>query len=152
MPVIDNPSVEQSHDLFKLPKSAQGVGLSKKIFRDLYKQYKNVGIETILVHANLNVGGYTWAKYGFTANEIEYSNILDWAAMRRKSGDINPEDYNDFSQWLIQYRDKDIPIYEIAYGREYGKELLKGSDWEGYIHFSNEKTKKIFEDYIAKEK
>jgi hypothetical protein len=137
------------HDIFFLPKSAEGKGLSKKIFRDLYKQYKNVGIETIEVHANLDVGGYTWSKYGFTANKGAYDDLLRWA--RRKIGrNFDDDDYNDFVQWISRYKGKDIPVYEVAYGKEYGKNLLLGSDWGGYIKFSNEKTKKIFEDYIAK--
>ncbi|MDR0711133.1 MAG: hypothetical protein LBF67_02140 [Prevotellaceae bacterium] len=137
------------HNVFFLPKSAEGKGLSKKIFRDLYKQYKNVGVETIEVHANLDVGGYTWSKYGFTANEREYDGLLRWA--RRKIGEnFDDDEYNDFKRWISAYEGKDIPIYEVAYGKAYGKDLLLGSDWGGYIKFSNEKTKKIFENYIAK--
>jgi hypothetical protein len=53
-------------------------------------------------------------------------------------------------QWISQYKGKDIPIYEVAYEKAYGKNLLLGSYWGGYIKFSSEKTKKIFENYIAK--
>jgi hypothetical protein len=138
------------HVLFTLPESAEGKGLSKKIFRDLYKQYKNAGIETIEVHANLNVGGYTWGKYGFTADKSSYNELLSLAKSRKKIGMIGEEACNDFIQWLTPYKGKDIPLYEVAYGKKYGKDFLLGSDWGGYIHFSNEKTRKIFEDYIAK--
>jgi hypothetical protein len=40
-----------------LPKSAQNKGLSKAIFRDLYKQYQNAGVKKIEVYANIDVGG-----------------------------------------------------------------------------------------------
>jgi hypothetical protein len=138
------------HELFALPKSAQNKGLSKAIFRDLYKQYQNAGVKKIEVHANIDVGGYTWGKYGFTANKNEYSFLISHANSQQKAGLISDADNRNFQQWLRGYKDKDIPIYEVAYGKKYGKDLLLGSDWEGYINFSNAKTKKIFEDYLAK--
>jgi GNAT superfamily N-acetyltransferase len=139
------PDNTVEHNLFTLPESAQGKGLSKAIFRDLYKQYKNAGVETVKVHANLNVGGYTWSKYGFTADKSEYGSLLSWA---KNNKEISADDCSDFLQWLSGYKGKDIPVYEVAYGKKYGKKLLKGSDWQGYINFSDAKTKEIFEKYI----
>jgi hypothetical protein len=125
------------HDLFVIPEKLQGKGLSKRVFRLLYEQYKNAGVQTVDVYANINVGGYTWAKYGFTAMSGEYSNISSWAKNRLKSKDVEftTEHYNDFKQWLNAYKGKDIPLYEISYGREYGKNLLLDSGWDGYIKF-----------------
>jgi hypothetical protein len=139
-----------SHELFYIPEDMQGQGFSKEVFRVLYKQYKNAGIETVKVHANINVGGYTWAKYGFIANKDEYKHLLYWADKQRNKGEINADQYKDFEKWLKGYENKDIPIYEVAYGKEYGKNLLMKSDWYGYINFFDTKTKKIFEDYLAK--
>jgi hypothetical protein len=138
------------HDLFVIPEKLQGKGLSKRVFRLLYEQYKNAGVQTVDVFANINVGGYTWAKYGFTAERREYNNLSGLAKDRLKSKSINVKEYNDFAQWLNAYKDKEIPLYEVAYGKEYGKKMLLGSNWEGYINFADAKTKKIFEDYIAK--
>jgi GNAT superfamily N-acetyltransferase len=138
------------HDLFVLPEALQGKGISKKVFQSLYKQYKNAGVQKIDVYANLNIGGYTWARYGFTANKEEYFPIIYSAKRRVKYDWINQEEYDDFYNWINQFKGKEIPFYEIAGQKPYMKELMKGSDWNGYMDFKNPEQKKVFEEYLKK--
>lgn len=65
--------LEVHHELFCLERKFQGKGLSKDVLSVFYKQYKKMGVDIISVTANIDVGGYCWAKYGFFAkskNEI----------------------------------------------------------------------------------
>lgn len=57
------------HSLFELPEAKQGKGISKTIFRELFKQYETSGIDKVFVHANIDVGGLCWAKYGFIGDK-----------------------------------------------------------------------------------
>ena len=132
------------HDFFTIADNLQGGGFSKDVFKSLYKQYQNVGIERINVHANLEVGGYTWAKYGFSALAREYTNI-DYLAHRK----LNSVDYDDFSRWLSKCKGKDIPLHEVS-KRTYFKDMMLGSDWHGYINLADQAQKDVFENYLFK--
>jgi len=138
-----------SHELFKIPEylNMQGKGFSKEVFQALYKQYQNAGIERIKVHANLDKGGYTWARYGFSANKNEYGSITEWAKKKLSNGSIIESEYNDFTDWISKYKGKDIPLYEVS-RNPYFKEMMMYSDWSGYLNFNDEAQKKFFEDYL----
>jgi hypothetical protein len=144
---MDNGVKTVDHTLFTMPSKFQGKGFSKNLFIELYKQYKNAGIEMIKVHANLNVGGYTWARYGFTAYKDYYSRIYRQFEYSNKSKVLSDEYFADFENWIKQYKGKDIPIYEIS-GKEYFKDIMIGSNWEGYLDFRNAAQKQYFENYI----
>jgi len=65
------------HAYFKVEPGVRNRGAMKAIFKTLYKQYKNIGIERLKVSANIDVGGYTWAKTGFRAEQYEARNHTD---------------------------------------------------------------------------
>ena len=133
------------HDLFTLHEKYQGVGTSKRLFNSLYKQYKNIGANRLEVHANIDVGGYTWQRYGFKAEKGAYRGLE--AALSKIT---DSKDKNEIGKWIRSYREKDIPLYEIT--KKYpnsAKEWLLGSDWEGYIDLKDESQRSVFEKYIG---
>ncbi|MDR1369877.1 MAG: hypothetical protein LBJ72_07100 [Dysgonamonadaceae bacterium] len=140
-----NNTVE--HNLFTLPESAQGKGLSKKIFRDLYKQYNNAEIEKIEVHANLNVGGYTWAKYGFTATEKQADAVIRHCKLNEVDQKMAESIVSDF--FKNNPNDKAFPM-NLLTGYEWSEDLLKGSDWRGVINLKNKTQRNVFENYMYK--
>jgi GNAT superfamily N-acetyltransferase len=135
------------HELFELDEKYQGKGTSKELFRALYKQYKNIGASNIEVHANIDIGGYTWIKYGFKANKNQYNylkKISEEKLTNRKSKFLN---------WLEKYNGKDIPLYEYEdFNEEYFKDMMLGSDWYGYIDLTDTKQRTVFEKYMSKGK
>jgi hypothetical protein len=68
---------EVYHSYFKLNRKIQGGSLMKKLFSESYKQYEKCGIESIKVNANIDVGGYAWAKTGFRAEKSEAERFLN---------------------------------------------------------------------------
>ena len=139
------------HDYFDIPNELQGKGISKSVFRSLYEQYKNAGINRIDVYANITVGGYTWARYGFVANAKSYNSLLKNAEIRSESPNITnvtKKDYDDFVNWIKQYEGKDIPLWEITQ-KSYGKDILKKSEWGGYLDLVDDNSRKIFENYLG---
>jgi len=135
------------HDLLKVPIDAQGKGFSKELFQSLYKQYQNAGIREIRVTANIDVGGYTWAKYGFSAKAESYDDIMSWAKWQRNDKCITKDNYESFSKWIEPYKGKDIPMWKLA-NMPYGKKLLLGSNWNGVIDLKNDVQREIFEKYL----
>lgn len=63
-----NNKIECYHAGFTIDPSLQGKGISKQVFAKLYTEYQRMGVDVLTVDANLDVGGYTWTKYGFNAN------------------------------------------------------------------------------------
>lgn len=141
-----------SHDYFKVPASLQGAGLSKKIFTTYYEEYKAAGIELIEVGANLNVGGYTWAKYGFSAaNEAEVNGVLanltkgsaTFAATKAEMQKVVTSFYK------VNPAETPFPMDRIA-NIPGAKPLLLGTDWHGSLSLSDAPRRAIFEAYLKK--
>lgn len=139
------------HDVLTIPTKLQGKGLSKEILRSLYTQYQNAGIKEIQVVANMDIGGYAWAKYGFRAKADRYDDLMAWARFQMNDKAISKTDFINFEEWITNFKGKDIPMYEIA-ERKYGKNLLMGSAWRGSIDLTDKAQTAIFEAYLNKSK
>jgi hypothetical protein len=53
------------HHLLEFDKELQGKGIAKEIFFNAVKSYKEEKMKKVFVHADLDVGGGTWFKFGF---------------------------------------------------------------------------------------
>lgn len=62
-----------TNEYFALAPAFQNKGLAVHVAEELESWYADNGIEKILVHANIDVGGYTWAKTGFDLDPEEES-------------------------------------------------------------------------------
>ena len=139
--------LECSHDLFMIAERLQGKGISKDLFRTMYKSYQKMGARTISVHANINVGGYTWAKYGFNARgKME-------ALQAVSDKDINGIARNIIQSWYEANKVPDktpFPMHILIdkLGSEKAKSILLSSDWRGVIDLQNEEQVKIWEHYL----
>ena len=63
---IDTNTKDVHHDLLMLEDGAQGGSAVKQMFAAVLPVYQAMGMKSISTQANLDVGGYAWAKYGFT--------------------------------------------------------------------------------------
>lgn len=61
--LIRNKTVK--HAVFRLPEGMKSQGLAAKMFERALPEYERAGIDQISLHANIDVGGYAWASYGF---------------------------------------------------------------------------------------
>ena len=84
--------LEVHHSLLTLAKRVQGKGLTKKLFKELYSRYQRIGARYLTVDANIDIGGYAWAKYGFQANNMQ--EILDVISMGNGSSDTKVKAQN----------------------------------------------------------
>lgn len=140
---------EVQHSLFVLPESLQGKGISKKVLSCFYDEYKKSGIAKINVHANINVGGYTWAKYGFSAEKRDLDDLF----MDIKSTPYrNQASVKLAENKVIDFYSKNdkstlFPMNLIA-DEPYGKDVLLDSSWWGCIDMNNKSQIKIFETYL----
>lgn len=134
------------HDLFVLPKELQNKGLSKPLFKVLYEQYKIVGVQRMEVYANMDVGGYTWARYGFCAEERK---TVDKAIQFRKLTTEQKEEIKTIVKSHFKSSSEPFPMNKIA-KLPYGKKALLGGSWKGVIDLTNASQRNVFENYLGR--
>lgn len=132
------------HELFMLPEDLQGKGISKALFRELIYQYENAGIQKAYIYANITQGALAWARYGALA---EKSDIKFIAKAAQINGKISQEEYFLITSYLSKYVDM-IPMQDIAYA-PYGKRLLEGMAWNGYIDLANKAQMDYLHTYLG---
>ena len=109
--------------------------------RTMLEQYKNVGVDQMTVFANIDVGGYTWARYGFYA--IDKRDAL---------GAVKSDKAKKFIEKY--YKDKSLKSTDpfpmrLLTEQTWGKNELKGSYWEGILNLRDDKARKVFEDCLG---
>ena len=137
-----------SHDNFVLEERLENKGISKVVLGEFYKQYRKMGVNTISLHADLDIGGYAWGKYGFSLTD-GYSGVenvislSDASSLTKKLAKGLLDEY---------YKDKDksapFPMSIFAYTK-WGKDLLLNSDWYGFLNLNNKKAIETFERYLG---
>lgn len=134
------------HDVFNLPSELQGKGLSKSVFRELFKSYESMGIDRVEVLANMDVGGYCWGRYGFSAKTSE---IKDLVQRRFSEGVISQNDFEDVSE-ILKMSGPNIRMNEIANLR-CGKALLLSNNvkWRGFIDLHDKYQMEHLHYYIG---
>lgn len=141
------------HDLFEVAKKYQGLGGAKRMMRSSLETYLKMGITKIEVHANIDVGGYAWAKLGF--KPVQASKVR--ASMLKKlsgkgAAKIASADLDRLKGILSSASDDDfmylIATYKSAAGKALGKELLTGSDWHGMIDLTNPQVVSRLKDML----
>jgi hypothetical protein len=92
------------HELLTIGEDVQGQGFAQEFNGHLMNWYRASGVERIQLTANVDVGGYAWASYGYDfADEESAQDILD----RLEAEAEKLED------WLQQHGDDDsIPASE----------------------------------------
>jgi len=132
------------HAYFKLPRLLQGQGISKLLTRTMYRQYKQIGVKRIEIYANVDVGGYCWARYGFCAkSRADVVGALNYSSLTTEQEEI-----------VIAIIDKHFeqtnapfPMNKIA-ELSFGKSALLGGAWEGVLDLKDIRQAGNFERYL----
>lgn len=139
--ILDSGIIDVHHDLFEIDEIYQGKGISKEIFKILYAQYKKIGVDQISVFANIDIGGYTWARYGFYAK----NKLSALRAVRSDNAKKFIEQYYIDNSLSI---DAPFPMRLITEHFD-GKEELLDKNWNGILNLNDDKARGIFEKYIG---
>jgi hypothetical protein len=60
---------------FVLKRGERGAGLGKKLLASNVAMYQKLGIDKVRVSANIDVGGYAWAKYGYVPTPDSWRSL-----------------------------------------------------------------------------
>ena len=139
---------EVSNEFFVLPPEYQGKGTAAKITRELEDLYREWGLERVTVHANIDVGGYAWARLGFDFESDYDRDAFLHMAQRRVDGEYGDTGLSDEQIQAAQddiakltqrkargHKVTAIEIAAIGYRPGdtmwIGKLCLLRSDWQG---------------------
>jgi hypothetical protein len=149
-----------SHSLFKVPAAAQEKGLGKAIFSDLFDSYAaSEKIAEVQVHANIDVGGYAWLRYGFVPDVDSTAYLADLGLEVLESmqtrGKIDPAQAEVVSALLLSGKGEDIVTFAGLkirgnYGQTMGQEAFLGSDWHGSVNMRDKRALQRTLAYVRK--
>lgn len=153
------------HNYFELEPHVQGGGIAKSLMRNQFDIYQQLGINRVDLSANIDVGGYSWAKYGFVP-VIQgpggwYSlqrDLMERLRYLRSPGRDMAEKMIAVSDPTIIWAIADLKhsAQNIRYGQRnaetvpLGKALLLGQDWRGTFDLTNAEQMEKFNAYVGR--
>jgi hypothetical protein len=146
------------HAYFKAGR--QGNGAGKEFFRTSMGVYQSLGVKEVGVTANIDVGMYAWAKYGFTPEQAGWRRVKEHAAaklrslqMSRSGSDIMAADAAKLRSILSSNDPRSMwKLADAKTGdRSIGKELiLGGPSWSGTIKTDDAVAMRRYTDYVTR--
>ena len=136
--------------LLELQERAQGQGIAKKILQGHVEFFQANDIQSVDIHANIDVGGHAWARFGFAPSKSSWRQMQGW--IYSKLSDLSGKGASDDEiEALTELAESDDPeaIWAIA-DSDYGKDLLLDSDWIGALDLKDKETMERFNAYVGR--
>ena len=122
----------------------QDKGISRIVLKEFYEQYKNSGVGKIKLHANKDIGGWAWARYGFCVSNKE--EITDFITIQ--ASPKNQKGMLDIVEMFYKDHDDKTPFPMNLIAKPEYKKNLMGASWWGEIDLTNAEQTKVFENYL----
>jgi len=143
--------------LLSLHSSMQGKGYGTSLLRAQIAEYKRLGVARMNVTANIDVGGYTWAKMGYAPKSVAAFReaVMEIVDDKLASGVLTSEDKELITRTLRlgagnpKHMPAALAKLTNAEGKQIGKEALLGSYWEGYLDFTDADALAFFEKTVS---
>lgn len=154
-----------SHDFLIVPKSKRKAG--KEILASQMALYQKLGMEKVEVHADIDVGAYAWAKYGFVPKQESWNALRSNLGTRIKAVEMGSTTVDkaalaDFKKLLSDPNPKTIwkvvdhPAKVTVGGKDttVAKAIMTGSaapHWYGSLDMRDKETMNRFQSYVGKD-
>jgi len=128
---------------FKLNADQTGKDVGKKMLAANVAKYQELGLTEVRVHANIDVGGYAWAKYGYVPDEGSWRDLSSELSDKLGGGGgYKPESWDEISS------DQQDAIYrawrDSTYDEFYDSEV---ESWRDSDQPLEDMKKKLAEDF-----
>lgn len=142
--------VTVEHSYFALSRDYQGGGHARRMMQASLHAYDRLGIDRAEVHANIDVGGYSWARVGFTPTAASLDEMR--TAIEDAAEELEGSRRRQVLELLAVSDDLRL-MYDLARIRDaagpYGKQLLLNSDWFGYIDLKDPDHRALVNEALA---
>lgn len=139
------------HAYFTVPKALQGDGLAKRMLAHTVGAYQDAKIDRITVHANIDVGSYAWARYGFRLRKLKENQRFKLQLQSELAGFLRDPDAAKAQAardlLALKWDDTNPDILLRVADSVLGKKLLMNEHWWGELKLQNVKHMKTFWDY-----
>ena len=152
----DDGSTSVYHAYFSA--GSRGNGAGKRFFRASMGEYMAAGVKHVDVSANIDVGGYAWARFGYlpkTQSDWNYlqNNLMAKAERMKRENRLSAGEFEKVRATIAPGDPK--TLWKVADmqigGRKIGKELLLNTSWSGRITLSNQEQMRRFTAYVTKD-
>ena len=140
----DNGQLVVDHHLMNVEDMGQGV--AKALLRNSLGTYREIGVSRVVTYANIDVGGYAWARYGFlpNASQEKLDDYVVEAKQRHLDGDMTRAEFEAVREVRSRWRtsaDVRYSLWKLSDLRlgntNVGKKLMVNTDWHGYLDLSD---------------
>lgn len=147
---LDFEAKTARHEYFQLPAGEQGAGTGKNVLASQIALYKSLKFERVELHANINVGGYAWAKYGFHPQDGEWNKLSQYFSRQLDSPRFNGVDAatKDATRAILSQSDPKA-LWALSDSR-LGKSLMLGCSWNGYLNLKDPEAMERFDAYVGR--
>ena len=127
------------HRSFMIKPDYRGQGIASDINEHVEEQYEKLGVHSIHLEANAEVGGYAWARQGYDFQDGSERGRIQtkfraFVKAMNKNGKISDEDLEGFLTTIKSFNYS----WEFAswnplnepHGKHLGKTILLGSTWK----------------------
>ena len=143
---------------FVVNQGERGKDYGKLLLAGNVATYQKLGLKSLKVSANIDVGGYAWARYGYTPTaqswgllkmslkaHLQSPTSSVWSSGSKPSGFPDPTSLRQLKNAVNS--DDPKSIWDIA-DSKYGKAMLLGKSWSGELKFNDEDAMQRFGAYV----
>jgi hypothetical protein len=144
-----------THNSFTIEPSHRGAG--KTILRNAMEEYQRIGVSTVRLSANIDVGSYAWAKYGFKPS-IPRAIQADLRYRLDKITGLSVDELSELNKiidvggdtmlWDISDMTKSVVINGEK--TALGKAMLLDQQWDGVLDLNDKVAMGRFFRYVRK--
>ncbi len=129
----------------------QGKGSAKSVLRNSIAVMKKLGISKCELQANMDVGGYAWAKFGFLPHQEDWDRERKDMLEKTKTIKMSATARKKVTQILNDQDPRAMHVLSDMKDGEFsvGKHLLLGSDWNGVLDLNDKASYRRFLGYVA---
>lgn len=143
--------LEVDHHIFRVSKDRQGSGIAGQILGPSFREYAKMKVKLVTLTANIDVGGYAWAKFGFIPSDFRSAMFT-----------VTHENHHLLSKSEISdvhVTIRDTEPHKVMWAlsdKPYGKRLLAGIDWKAHLYLDGRGVHSQgvtrFKDYVVRKK
>lgn len=142
---VENKTV--NHGFFALDEGYQERGIGKEMLRSQVSTWQQIGLSGVKLFANVDVGGYAWAKYGFKPVSMDTFRTEVNLEFGKKAATLNARMQSTFNKLLAS---NDTQAAWAIADHPKGKEMLLGRSWHGALSFNDTKAMERFNAYVSR--
>jgi len=144
------PDGEGAHlDLMTVPISAQGSGFGARLAHRFEKVVGALGVDRVTLEANIDVGGYTWARLGYDFQDVGDSFVMAEGLFSEYISRYG-EDSLDMDDFMQNIRHSwEIAAFVGEDGYKIGKKYMLGSRWYGVKYLWDDEVGEAYYESVG---